>query len=207
MSLDEVIRAAATDEALLSEASKYGDISLLAKGRGFFSPSSFLRRTLVKGGSFGLGRGEDVVSEGNLVSLRVQMSLRLLMVECDSQDRMMGVRRGKMLSFMKVGDRCESPKVEGSSQEERGIRGGWEDSSLAKFSRLLAFPTKGFEEEILIPLQRIKSRREKGKKKICLVTTNFDHELKKLEYSINYNRGKKRNGLDRRGGAKEVYLT
>ena len=29
-----------------------------------------------------------------------------------------------MLSFMEVGDRCESPKVEGSSQEERGIGGG-----------------------------------------------------------------------------------
>ncbi|RVW19507.1 hypothetical protein CK203_114423 [Vitis vinifera] len=130
MYLEEVIRATATDEALLSKASRYGDVSLLAGGRGgrgISSPSSSsssFGRTLVKGGSFGLGRGEDVVSEGNLVSLRVQMSLRLLMVECDSQDRMMGVRRGKMLSFMKVGDRCESPKVEGSSQEERGIGGG-----------------------------------------------------------------------------------
>lgn len=101
MSLEEVIRAAATDEALLSEASKYGDISLLAKGRGFFSPSSFLRRTLVKGGSFGLGRGKDAVSEGNLVSLREQMSSRLLMVECDSQDKMMGVKGGRCYPLWK----------------------------------------------------------------------------------------------------------
>ncbi|KAL6331633.1 hypothetical protein AAG906_011573 [Vitis piasezkii] len=94
MSLEEVIRAAATDEALLSEASRYGDVSLLARGRGFFSPSSsFLGQTLVKDGSFGLGKGKDAVSEGNLVPLREQMSSRLLMIECDSQDKMMGVRR------------------------------------------------------------------------------------------------------------------
>ena len=38
------------------------------------------------------------------------------------------------------------------------------------------------------------------------MSTRFERELKKLECSINYNEGKKRNGLTR-GGDKELCLT
>ena len=61
-----------------------------------------------------------------------------------------------------------------------------------KFSKLLGFLTKGFEEEILNMLQRIKNRREKSKKRVRPVSTRFEQELKKLECSINYNGGKKK---------------
>ena len=60
------------------------------------------------------------------------------------------------------------------------------------FSKLLGFLTEGFEEEILNMLQRIKNRREKSKKRVCPVSTRFEQELKKLEGSINYNGGKKK---------------
>ena len=121
MSPEEVIRAAATDEALLSEASRYGDVSHLAGGRGFSSPSSSsLGRTLVKGGSFGLGRGEAATTDGIMVPLRLQMPMRLLLVESDSQDRVMG--GGKLLS-LEDGGRCVCLDVEGLSQEERWTGG------------------------------------------------------------------------------------
>ena len=41
-------------------------------------------------------------------------------------------------------------------------------------------------------LQRIKNGREKSKKRVRLVSTRFEQELKKLECSINYNGGKKK---------------
>ena len=71
---------------------------------------------------------------------------------------------------------------------------------------MLGFPIEGFEEEILNMLQKINNIREKGKKRVCPVSTRFERELKKLECSINYNKGKKGNGLTR-GGDKELCLT
>ncbi|KAL6332363.1 hypothetical protein AAG906_004933 [Vitis piasezkii] len=151
----------------------------------------------------GRGRGEAATTDGIMVLPRLQMPMRLLLVESDSQDRVMG--GGKLLS-LEDGDRCVCPEVEGLSQEERWTGDNWEDSCLAKFSNLLGFPTIGFEEEIFNLLQKIKSKREKGKKKVCSATTMFDREIKRLECSINYNKGKKESGLDRRGGVKEINL-
>ena len=55
MSPNEVIRAAATTAVLLSEASRYGDISLLMGGWGI---SSFFWPKLGNGGGLRLGKGE-----------------------------------------------------------------------------------------------------------------------------------------------------
>ena len=123
------------------------------------------------------------------------MHMRLLTIGYDLQDRTMGGE--ELLSLVEEGNRRESPELEGPLQEKRRIGGGWEDNCLTKFSRLLGFSTEGFKGEILNLLQRIKSRREKSKKKVYSVTTMFDRELKRLECSINYNKGKKGNGLDR----------
>lgn len=48
------------------------------------------------------------------------MPMRLLLVESDSQDRVMG--GGKLLS-LEDGGRCVCPEVEGLSQEERWTGG------------------------------------------------------------------------------------
>ena len=71
---------------------------------------------------------------------------------------------------------------------------------------MLRFLIEGFEEEILNLLQRIKSRKEKGKKKVCSMSTRFDHELKKLEYLINSNIGKKGTGWTEEEGPKRFIL-
>ena len=44
--------------------------------------------------------------------------------------------------------------------EEGGQDEGWSSSCLTKFSRCLGMPTKGFEEEILYLLRRMKGRIE-----------------------------------------------
>ena len=108
MSPEKVIKAAATDEALLFEDTGYGNISLLAGGREI---SSFFGQSLAIGGAYDLGRGEDTVNEGSLVSLRVHMPLRFLTNGCDTQYRTM--RGGELLSLVEEVDRCASPKLEG----------------------------------------------------------------------------------------------
>ena len=114
---------------------------------------------------------------------------------------------GKALFIMEVGERNERQVVEGLSQEKGEFVGGWEDSCLAKCSISLRFSTEGFEGEILNLLHRMKSRREQGKKITCFMPTRFEHELKKLECSIDYNGGKKGSMLDKGGGAKAYFLT
>ena len=51
--------------------------------------------------------GGDVVSEGSLVSLRVQMRMRLLTIGYDLKDRTMGGK--ELLSLVEEGNRRESP--------------------------------------------------------------------------------------------------
>ena len=76
----------------------------------------------------------------------------------------------------------------------------WEDSELARFSKFLGFSTKGLEKDILEFLVKIRKRREKVHSKILLDKSKFERELKRLECSINYERGKKlRNGMQARG--------
>ena len=63
----------------------------------------------------------------------------------------------------------------------------------------MGFSTEGFEGEILNLLLRTKRRREQNQKKGSSGTTKFDRELKKLEWSINYNGARKENSLVRGG--------
>ena len=84
--------------------------------------------------------------------------------------------------------------------EERGDR--WDDSCLARFSKFLGFSTDGIEGEILNLLLRTKRRREQNIKKEISGATKFDRELKKLEWSVNYNGAKKKKSLVRVGGVR-----
>ena len=77
-------------------------------------------------------------------------------------------------------------------QEARGERENrWEESSLAKFSQFLGFSTEGLEKEILNCLAKIRKRREMIYSRGALEKTKFERELKRLECSINYERGSK----------------
>ena len=87
-----------------------------------------------------------------------------------------------------VGDTYDA-QVERSEPE-----GKWEESGLAKFSQFLGFPTEGLEKEILNFLTKIRKRLEKIHSKELLEKSKFERELKRLECSINYERGIKQKG-------------
>ena len=87
-----------------------------------------------------------------------------------------------------VGDKYDA-QVERSEPEDK-----WEESSLAKFSQFLGFPTEGLEKEILNFLIKIRKRREKIHSKELLEKSKFERELKRLECSINYEGGIKQKG-------------
>lgn len=67
-------------------------------------------------------------------------------------------------------------------------------SALAKFSKFLGFSTEGLEKDIMEFLVKIRKRRESVHNKTFLEKSKFERELKRLECSINYEKGKKQNG-------------
>ena len=71
---------------------------------------------------------------------------------------------------------------------------------MARFSKFLGFSTEGFEGEILNLLLWTKRRRKQNIKKDIIGSTKFDRELKKLEWSINYNGARNEKSLVRDGG-------
>ena len=73
--------------------------------------------------------------------------------------------------------------VEGKEEAQKTKRDieSLAESCLAKFSKFMGLPMKGFEEEILDLMKRIKGKRLKGTGKGGLVITKFDREIKKLE--------------------------
>ena len=75
-------------------------------------------------------------------------------------------------------------QVERSEPEEK-----WEESSLAKFSQFLGFPMEGLEKEILNFFIKIRKRKEKIHSKELLERPKFERELKRMECSVNYERG------------------
>ncbi|RVW96387.1 hypothetical protein CK203_020873 [Vitis vinifera] len=66
----------------------------------------------------------------------------------------------------------------------------WEKSDLAKFSKFLGFSTEGLEKDIMEFLVKIRKRRESVHSKTFLEKSKFERELKRLECSINYEKGK-----------------
>ena len=77
----------------------------------------------------------------------------------------------------------------------------WEESELARFSQFLGFSTAGLEKDILDFMVKIRKRKEKVHCKSLLENSKFERELKRLECSINYDRGRKQKGIVQgRGG-------
>ena len=73
---------------------------------------------------------------------------------------------------------------------------------MTRFNKFLGFSTKGFEGEILNLLIKTKRRREQSNKKGTTWSIKFDRELKKLEWSINYNGARNENSLVRECGTR-----
>ena len=77
----------------------------------------------------------------------------------------------------------------GSQDTENEKEEIWEECNLAKFSQFLGFPTEGLEREILNFLTKIRKRREKIHSKELLEKSKFERELKRLDFSVNYEGG------------------
>ena len=94
-----------------------------------------------------------------------------------------------------------TPAMSGPQVQRSEKESDWEESSLAKFSKLLGFSIKGLEREILDFLSKIRKRRERIHSKGLLEKTKFERELKRLECSVKYKGKEKKNGLLKsRGG-------
>ena len=95
-----------------------------------------------------------------------------------------------------VGRRIEEAHQEPS---ETASYDSWESSCLAKFSKFLGFPTKGFEKEILDLMRNLVAQQKSGKEKGNMSVSKSDRELRRLKSTINYN-GKQ---INRGGGGRE----
>ncbi|RVX05743.1 hypothetical protein CK203_027411 [Vitis vinifera] len=183
-----------TDGALMEEAQKYGNTSSLGLVSAAFSPSPlFSGRTPLGYYNFS-GVGWEVAqrdSQGYIVNV-----LGVMEQGAVASWKLMEASNG---SNGEGGEELRLIRTE--TQEDKGWeKDDWEDSELARFSKFLGFSTKGLEKDILDFLVKIRKRKEKVHSKILLDKSKFERELKRLECSINYERGKKlRNGMQERG--------
>ena len=100
-----------------------------------------------------------------------------------------------LVEFTSVSDKVRGAEWGLDMSEPQDIRSKkedkWEESSLAKFSHFLGFWTEGLEKEILSFLIKIRKRRERIHNKELLEKSKFERELKRLECSVNYEKGNK----------------
>lgn len=83
---------------------------------------------------------------------------------------------------------------------------GWNSNCLVKFNQCLGMPTEGFEEEILYLLRRMKGIiDQKGHnrmfRKAKSLSSKFDKEPKKLEWTASYKKTKVDTELGKSSGA------
>ena len=185
-----------TDCVLVEEASRYGsDLNswgLRVSGPSHSSPFSF-GRTLEGEYYDHSGAMKENLQEGNMLSLAVAEGSTesgkgcwdLVEVNCATNEA----------------HNSEWNSARAKPQEVRGEKEiNWEESSLAKFSHFLGFPTVRLEKEILGLLIKIRKRRERIHSKGILEKSKFERELKRLECSINYEGESKNCPLQGRGG-------
>ncbi|RVX02890.1 hypothetical protein CK203_023158 [Vitis vinifera] len=177
----------ATDSTLIEEAMRYGSVLLL---RGERVPGS---SHLI---SFSLDRapeGGHYDRSGN-AGVEPQFEVPLCVVPSEgSEENVIGCWAlvennggSTMYRDEEWGPGLNDPQAERGEKEER-----WEESSLAKFSHFLGFSTEGLEKEILDFLIKIRKRRERIHDKVLLEKSKFERELKRLECSVNYEKGRK----------------
>lgn len=177
-----------TDGALLEEAQRYGNSSSLGE---LLVPAALSSSPLFSGRT-PLGEYYDFSGAGWEVAqrdsqCRIVNGLGSMEHGAAPNWELMEVSNGS--NGEGGGELCLIRSV---PQEDKGWEEvDWEDSELARFSKFLGFSTKGLEKEILDFLVKIRKRREKVHSKILLDKSKFERELKRLECSINYERGNK----------------
>ena len=98
----------------------------------------------------------------------------------------------------RISDKVRGTEGDSGTPENQAVgkekKEKWKESSLAKFSQFLGFPTEDMEKKILSFLIKIRKRREKIHSKELLEKSKFERELKRLECSVNYEGGNKQKG-------------
>ena len=130
----------------------------------------------------------------------VDFQAPLSVVLIDGSLRVMETDGEKSLVEIRVREEVDKPEFDETLQEREVFGSSWDDSYLAKFNKSLGFTIEGVEGEILKLLLRLKNRRDQGKNKGILGMTRFEWEVKKLEYSINYDGVSRKNGSNRKRG-------
>ena len=178
-----------TDCALIEEASRYECAPIpcgLMASELSSSPLFFFGRSPL--GDFCDNSGEDRVT--HLRDTPLCMLIPLGPPEEENEGRLWEGSSVCKESSGKVLRLVHSVPNVGKGWEEEN----WEESELAKFSKFLGFSTEGLEKEILEFMIKIRKRREKVHSKNMLEKSRFERELKRLECSINYEKGKKQKG-------------
>ena len=186
-----VERGSMTDEALPVEASRHVEYSALYVGGRELSSSSL---------SSGLdqARAKEGALSGLVSVVEGEEQLPLSIILANESSEELGTKGVK--SSGRISGGWGELEILLQDLEGKGCR--WDDSCLARFNKFLGFSTEGFEGELLNLLLRTKRRREQNIKKDISRTTKFDRELKKLEWSLNYNDARKEKSLVRNGGVK-----
>ena len=173
-----------TDCALMEEVSRYGNASNPCGTLvGDFSspPSSFSGRTP-------LGEYYDRSGAG-LEKFQRESSGRMVIGK-ESSVMEMEVNNGSIEESGEELCLASAMPLEVRGWEETS----WEENDLARFNKFLGFSTEGLEKDILEFLVKIRKRRERVHSKTLLEKSKFERELKRLEYSINYEGVRKQKG-------------
>nr|CAN61071.1 hypothetical protein VITISV_006592 [Vitis vinifera] len=175
-----------TDCALMEEVSRYGNASNPCGTLvGDFSspPSSFSGRTP-------LGEYYDRSGAG-LEKFQRESSGRMVIGK-ESSVMEMEVNNGSIEESGEELCLASAMPLEVRGWEETS----WEENDLARFNKFLGFSTEGLEKDILEFLVKIRKRRERVHSKTLLEKSKFERELKRLEYSINYEGVRKQKAND-----------
>ena len=176
------------EREIMDEAFRYGSFSNLKVGESSSSSSPLFGRTPLRepcnhSGVLRVSRQSDNMVEGAATGgdrARREGCWDLVAIDCEA---------------LEVQNPDWPPAVSGP-KAQRGEKGSdWEESSLAKFSKLLGFSIEGLEREILDFLSKIRKRRERIHSKGLLEKSKFERELKRLECSVKYKGKEKKNSL------------
>ena len=177
----------ATDSTLVEEALRYGSVSLLRGER--VSGSSHLIPFL-----FDWALEGEHYDRSRIVGEEPQFEVPLCVLsrdgaeenENDCWDLVESNGGSDKSRGEEWGSGLNDPQAFRGEKEDR-----WEESNLAKFSHFLGFSTEGLEKEILDFFIKIRKRRERIHGKVLLEKSKFERELKRLECSVNYEKGRK----------------
>ncbi|RVW44757.1 hypothetical protein CK203_081811 [Vitis vinifera] len=169
------------EREIVDEAFRYGSYPILKVGESSYSSSPLFGRTPEREpcnhhGVLRVSRQRDNVVEGAATGgdlARREGCWDLVAVDCE---------------VLEVQNPDWTPAMSGTQVQRSEKGSNWEESSLAKFSKLLGFSIEGLEREILDFLSKIRKRRERIHSKGLLEKSKFERELKRGANDVNKRR-------------------